>query len=96
MSLTKVNTWGLVYEWPGSDKSLKPILLTAHQGMVATLSVDSGDPSLVDVVPVNPKTVNEWEYPPYSGHYDGRPFFKRGDVIPMTSFRRGHMGPWQF
>ena len=33
LQLTKVNTYGLLYVWPGSDESLKPILLTAHQGM---------------------------------------------------------------
>jgi Gly-Xaa carboxypeptidase len=29
----KVNTYGLAYEWTGSDKSLKPLMLAAHQGM---------------------------------------------------------------
>ncbi|KAF9646522.1 carboxypeptidase S, partial [Thelephora ganbajun] len=62
LSLTKVNTWGLVYVWPGSDESLKPVLFAAHQ----------------DVVPVNPDTVDEWEYPPYSGHYDGERIWGRG------------------
>lgn len=62
LSLTKVNTWGLVYVWPGSEESLKPILLAAHQ----------------DVVPVDPDTVDEWEYPPYSGHYDGKYIWGRG------------------
>jgi hypothetical protein len=33
LSLAKVNTYGLLYEWTGSDKSLKPILLAAHQGI---------------------------------------------------------------
>ena len=33
LQLTKVNTYGLLYVWPGSSDSLKPILLTAHQGM---------------------------------------------------------------
>jgi Gly-Xaa carboxypeptidase len=70
--LTKVNTWGLVYVWPGSDENLKPALLMAHQGM----GWDSffrlkDDASPLDVVPVNPDTVTEWKYPPYSGHYDG-------------------------
>ena len=32
LKLTKVNTWGLVYDWEGSDASLKPLLLAAHQG----------------------------------------------------------------
>lgn len=25
----------------------------------------------IDVVPVNPDTVDEWTHPPYSGYYDG-------------------------
>lgn len=29
---TKVNTYGIVLHWQGSDSSLKPVLLTAHQG----------------------------------------------------------------
>lgn len=62
LTLTKVNTYGLVYEWTGSDSSLKPLLLAAHQ----------------DVVPVNPETVNEWVHPPYSGHFDGKRLWGRG------------------
>lgn len=33
LTLTKVNTYGLLYEWKGSDDSLKPLLLAAHQGL---------------------------------------------------------------
>lgn len=33
--LKKVNTYGLLYEWKGSNDSLKPLLLTAHQGLSA-------------------------------------------------------------
>ncbi|CDO73281.1 hypothetical protein BN946_scf185008.g43 [Trametes cinnabarina] len=62
LGLTKVNTYGLVYHWKGSDSSLKPLLLAAHQ----------------DVVPVNPDTVDEWNYPPFSGHYDGKRLWGRG------------------
>lgn len=29
---TTVNTWALVYHWQGTNDSLKPVLLTAHQG----------------------------------------------------------------
>ncbi len=29
---THVNKYALVYHWQGSDDSLKPALLTAHQG----------------------------------------------------------------
>ncbi|KIK51550.1 hypothetical protein GYMLUDRAFT_181309 [Collybiopsis luxurians FD-317 M1] len=55
LELEKVNTYGLLYTWQGSDTSLKPALLMAH----------------FDVVPVNPDTVSEWTYPPYSGYFDG-------------------------
>ncbi|KAF7370754.1 Gly-X carboxypeptidase [Mycena sanguinolenta] len=62
LDLTKVNTYGLLYEWKGSDKSLKPILLAAHQ----------------DVVPVEPETEDQWTHPPFSGHYDGEYIWGRG------------------
>lgn len=32
LSLTKINTYGLNYKWQGTNPSLKPILLMAHQG----------------------------------------------------------------
>ncbi|KAJ7767422.1 hypothetical protein DFH07DRAFT_808483 [Mycena maculata] len=62
LSLTKVNTYGLLFEWTGSDSSLKPVLLAAHQ----------------DVVPVEPKTYGEWTHPPYSGYFDGEYIWGRG------------------
>lgn len=49
-----IHTHALVYHWPGTDSSLKPILLTAHQ----------------DVVPVEPNTVDSWINLPYTGLYD--------------------------
>ncbi|KAI3616852.1 carboxypeptidase s [Moniliophthora roreri] len=62
LELTKVNTYGLLYTWKGYDATLKPTLLAAHQ----------------DVVPVNPDTIDEWAYPPYSGHFDGERIWGRG------------------
>ncbi|ODV93892.1 hypothetical protein PACTADRAFT_45790 [Pachysolen tannophilus NRRL Y-2460] len=62
LNKTTVNTYGLVYEWPGSDDSLKPLMLTAHQ----------------DVVPVQQETIDEWTYPPFEGHYDGKYLWGRG------------------
>ncbi|WP_394838025.1 M20 family peptidase [Pendulispora rubella] len=41
----------LVYTWRGSDPSLRPILLAAHQ----------------DVVPVEPGTEGTWTHPPFEG-----------------------------
>jgi len=57
-----VNTWGLVYTWEGSDSSLKPLMLTGHQ----------------DVVPVEPRTFDQWTHPPFSGYFDGQWVWGRG------------------
>lgn len=57
-----VNTHGLVFTWEGSDSSLKPTLLMAHQ----------------DVVPVPDATKDAWTHPPYEGVYDGSYVWGRG------------------
>lgn len=62
LELTKVNTYGLLYLWKGSDSALKPLLLAAHQ----------------DVVPVLETTIDEWQYPPFSGYFDGENLWGRG------------------
>ncbi|KAH8928232.1 carboxypeptidase S [Atractiella rhizophila] len=78
LTLTRVNTHGLVYTWEGSDKSKKPIMLMAHQ----------------DTVPVNMATLDQWDHravfalykkvhltsrkAPWSGHYDGTFVWGRG------------------
>ena len=46
-----INDYSLLYEWKGSDESLAPILLLAHQ----------------DVVPIAPGTESQWQFPPFSG-----------------------------
>jgi len=51
LEITRVNEFGLVFKWPGSDASLKPVLLLSHQ----------------DVVPVEPGTEKDWQYPPFAG-----------------------------
>ncbi|KAH8116257.1 Zn-dependent exopeptidase [Phellopilus nigrolimitatus] len=62
LTVAKVNSYALVFHWQGSDISLKPILLTAHQ----------------DVVPVEPETASHWVHPPYSGFFDGKYIWGRG------------------
>jgi Gly-Xaa carboxypeptidase len=62
LKLETVNTHGLLYTWEGSDSSLKPTLLMAHQ----------------DVVPVPDATVDSWTHPPFSGHFDGKYVWGRG------------------
>lgn len=62
LKIEKVNTYGLVYTWEGSNPDLKPIMLTAHQ----------------DVVPVQEATLGDWAHPPFEGYYDGTFLFGRG------------------
>jgi Gly-Xaa carboxypeptidase len=62
LKVEKVNTHGLLYTWQGSDESLKPTLLMAHQ----------------DTVPVPPETIPAWTHPPWSGEYDGTHIWGRG------------------
>ncbi|KAF8449022.1 hypothetical protein L210DRAFT_847620 [Boletus edulis BED1] len=64
LELTKVNTYGLIFVWKGSDAALKPLLLAAHQ----------------DVVPVESSTYDDWAHPPFSGHFDGNLIWGRGSL----------------
>ncbi|CAN6609294.1 carboxypeptidase S [Trichomonascus vanleenenianus] len=67
-----INKFGLLFTWEGKDSSAKPIVLMAHQ----------------DVVPVPEETEHEWNYPPFSGHFDGRVIWGRGavdDKNPLVS-----------
>ncbi|RZK59793.1 MAG: M20/M25/M40 family metallo-hydrolase, partial [Hymenobacter sp.] len=57
-----VNHYGLLYEWPGTDAALKPLLLLAHQ----------------DVVPVLPGTERQWTRPPFAGQVAGGYLYGRG------------------
>lgn len=64
LKLEKINTHGLVYTWNGTDESLDPCLLMAHQ----------------DAVPVEPGTERDWKYLPFSGHWDGKYVWGRGAI----------------
>lgn len=59
-----VNDFGLLYEWKGSDASLKPLLLVAHQ----------------DVVPVEPGTEKNWTRPPFAGQVADGFLYGRGTL----------------
>ena len=54
----------LLYTWEGSDPSLKPLLLMAHQ----------------DVVPVNIGTEGDWDAPPFSGAIQDGYVYGRGAI----------------
>src|SRR5258708_15134655 len=62
LKLEKVNGYGLLYEWAGSDPSVPPIVLLAHQ----------------DVVPVEPGTETRWTEPPFEGRIAGGYVWGRG------------------
>jgi carboxypeptidase PM20D1 len=54
----------LIYTWPGSDPSLAPVILMAHQ----------------DVVPVTPGTETDWKHPPFSGAIADGAVWGRGAI----------------
>jgi carboxypeptidase PM20D1 len=62
LKLEKVNGYGLLYQWAGSDSSLAPAVLLAHQ----------------DVVPVEPGTEGKWTEPPFGGTIAGGYVWGRG------------------
>jgi carboxypeptidase PM20D1 len=64
LKLEKVNGYGLLYEWRGSDSGLAPVVLLAHQ----------------DVVPVEPGTEGRWTEPPFAGHIAGGYVWGRGTL----------------
>jgi len=64
-----VDDHSLLFAWRGSDDSALPILLLAHQ----------------DVVPVEPDTEGEWEYPPFSGHQSDHYLHGRGALDDKAS-----------
>ncbi len=62
LKLEKVNGYGLLYEWTGSDPNRPPIVLLAHQ----------------DVVPVEPGTESRWTEPAFEGRIAGGYVWGRG------------------
>ena len=62
LKLERVNGYGLLYEWMGSEANLAPIVLLAHQ----------------DVVPVEPGTESRWTEPPFEGRITGGYVWGRG------------------
>ena len=56
--------YSLLFTWQGSDRSLDPLLLMAHQ----------------DVVPVNIGTESDWDAPPFSGAIQNGYVYGRGAI----------------
>ncbi|MDP9142010.1 MAG: M20 family peptidase [Pseudomonadota bacterium] len=51
LQIERISEWSLLLRWPGSDAQRKPAMLLAH----------------MDVVPVDPSTVANWQYPAFAG-----------------------------
>ncbi|MDN3205264.1 M20 family peptidase [Algoriphagus sediminis] len=64
LTLTKINTFSLLYQWTGTDPSMKPIIFMSHQ----------------DVVPVDEPTISQWEAPPFSGAITETDIIGRGTL----------------
>lgn len=64
MQRETVGGHALIYEWKGSDRSLAPIILMAHQ----------------DVVPVSQGTEGDWKHPPFGGVIANDSVWGRGAV----------------
>ncbi len=60
----KINQYSLLYTWQGTDKSKQPLVLMAH----------------MDVVPAEYATLNEWDYPPFSGAIEEGYIYGRGTI----------------
>jgi carboxypeptidase PM20D1 len=47
-----INSYSLLYTWPGSDLNLRPIIMLAH----------------MDIVPVEEKSISQWTHNPFGGN----------------------------
>lgn len=69
LKLEKFNEYGLLFTWPGTNPSLKPVLLLGHY----------------DVVPVLPGTEGKWAHPPFAGVQAGGYLYGRGTLDDKAS-----------
>ena len=59
-----INEFSHIYTWKGKDESLKPILLIAH----------------IDVVPVEPSSLEAWQQAPFAGNLFNGELWGRGTL----------------
>jgi carboxypeptidase PM20D1 len=64
MEVETVNDYSLLLRWRGRDDTLRPVLFTAH----------------MDVVPVEPGTEEDWQYPAFDGVVADRRVYGRGTL----------------
>ena len=70
----RINGYSLIYEWPGADASLKPLLLMAHQ----------------DVVPVESVSAGRWQQPPFGGIVSDGFIWGRGSLDDKAALMAIH------
>jgi acetylornithine deacetylase/succinyl-diaminopimelate desuccinylase-like protein len=49
---------------------------------------------MIDVVPVDPTTVDQWTHPPYSGYFDGE-FLLYPGAMDTHYLRQAYLGTWK-
>lgn len=64
-----INRYSLLYRWRGKNPELKPLIFLAH----------------LDVVPPDPKTAGQWQYPPFSGAIEDGYIWGRGTLDDKSS-----------
>ncbi|WP_019027216.1 M20/M25/M40 family metallo-hydrolase [Colwellia piezophila] len=69
LEVTKINDYALVLKWQGSDDSLLPALMLAHS----------------DVVPVEPSSLEQWRFEPFSGEIKDGFIWGRGALDDKAS-----------
>ncbi len=62
LETTYINEFSVIYEWKGTDPSLKPVILMGH----------------LDVVPVAEENLDKWTHPPFSGSIVDNTIWGRG------------------
>jgi carboxypeptidase PM20D1 len=64
LTMETINTYSLLFTWPGRAPELEPVLLCGH----------------LDVVPADPATREAWTYPPFSGEVADGQVWGRGTL----------------
>ena len=64
LKLEKINKYSLMYYWKGSNSTLDPLVIMAHQ----------------DVVPADYSTLSQWHYPPFAGNIVDGFIYGRGSL----------------
>lgn len=64
LEIEYIQTYGIIWHWKGSDTSLKPIILMAHQ----------------DVVPIDPNNVDKWTFDPWKATIHNDTIYGRGTL----------------